>query len=771
MADGALANKILIGDLDSPLYTYVNRNLSSGSLKGMFSVDTIGNELAVDTFSFVVHYNSNANLIYAPVGKDGYVDTNNAIYMLRRGGRTPEKDYLKDVAYGTSVWWYVANAFFAKGYVKSIERIAKYAWKVTCQSGIGLLDEQMHVGGMYSGTKFSVILSDIINGAFAYSVNSAVGNTLVYGHLPYDTARNNLHTLLFALGASMTRKANTSGDYNVIYLSQSTIAVPSSRIALGGSVQTQNASNQAEVTEHSFEALASDPVETLYDNTGGTGNVDHALVVFSDPMHDLSGSGITIHESNCNYAIISGTGTLTGKKYTHIEKIVTMSNVATGDTVRAKRVTENRLISPANSLNAARRVLSYYGSARTLKAKIMLNNEKCGTNLALNDAFGEPTTAYLQKADVLVTSVNGAQCELIEGYVPAWNGNNYTQRQLITASGTITIPAGVTAVRLILIGGGTGGSGGYDGERGQGGGMPAFGPGDPTKCLYSHYDDEWGMLAYYWSASDQALPQGGAAGEPGESGKIYVIDIETSGGESATVSIGAGGAGGASNGGLGTAGGNTTVTIGGSTYTSADGAQSAAGFIDALGNKTYALPGTAGHRGGNGGQVDIQVKNGCNGASGCDGESVGSYAGGRGGTGIKQVWVGTRYNTASGGGAGGAAWGAAGGAGGNASVEAWGSGKRYRCGSGGDGANAVAPTQPTYGNGGGGGNGGGAGGNVAGGIVYAYYESDWSPKNDIQLTVKNKEPGAGDYDGGRGGYKGLGSVGGKGGDGCVIVYY
>ena len=755
MADGALANKILIGDLGSPLYTYVNRNLSSGSLKGMFSVDTIGNELAIDTFSFVVHYNSNANLIYAPVGKDGYVDTNNAIYLLRRGGRTSEKDYLKDVAYGTPVWWYIANAFFAKGYVKSIERIAKYAWKVTCQSGIGLLDEQMHVGGMYSGVKFSVILADIINGAFAYSVNSAVGNTLVYGHLPYDTARNNLHTLLFALGASMTRKANTSGDYNVIYLSQSTIAVPSSRIALGGSVQTQNASNQAEVTEHSFEALVSDPVETLYDNTSGTGSVDHALVVFSEPMHDLTGSGITIHESNCNYAVISGTGTLTGKKYTHIEKIVTMSDVATGDTVRAKRVTENQLISPANSLNAARRVLSYYGSARTLKAKIMLNSEKCGNNLALNDAFGEPTTAYLQKADVLVTSVKGASCELIEGYVPTWNGNNYTQRQLITASGAVTIPAG--AKRLILIGGGNGAQGGYDGERGRGGVNAMGSVGD-----MAHIDDPWGQgddsEAYYYANGEQEIAQGGAAGTPGESGKIYVIDLDSNT-TSATVVIGQGGVGGARNGGAGSAGGATTVTIDGTTYSSADGAPSAAGFIDALGGVTYALPGADGYKGGNGGRTNVLSLYGWQNAAGLAGESVAGYPGGAGGAGVEFDYGTGVHTQASGGSGGGAAYGAAGkNTHSGASIEPHlygGSNYSIHLADGGDGADAVAPSQPTYGNGGTGGNGGGAGGNAGGG-----FRSKYSAL--ITVAVNRSEAG---------GAPGKGSAGGQGGNGCVIVYY
>lgn len=63
-----LANNLLIGDKDSPVYSYKNRNLRSGSLKGSFSLDPIVNELAVDTFQFTVHYDPDAQRIaYSPV--------------------------------------------------------------------------------------------------------------------------------------------------------------------------------------------------------------------------------------------------------------------------------------------------------------------------------------------------------------------------------------------------------------------------------------------------------------------------------------------------------------------------------------------------------------------------------------------------------------------------------------------------------------------------------------------------------------------------------
>lgn len=63
-----LANNLLLGDKDAPTYSYKNRNLRSGSLKGNFALDPIMNELSVDTFTFQVHYNPDAEKVaYSPV--------------------------------------------------------------------------------------------------------------------------------------------------------------------------------------------------------------------------------------------------------------------------------------------------------------------------------------------------------------------------------------------------------------------------------------------------------------------------------------------------------------------------------------------------------------------------------------------------------------------------------------------------------------------------------------------------------------------------------
>lgn len=762
----ALQNDFYIGSTTSPVYHFTNRRISLNSPRGVFSVGVIGDELSVDTFSFTVRHNPNAGLIYAPVDYDGYLDTNNKVYLLSEKGAAA-KDYLRDLTAGTPVWWYVSGSFFAKGYVKSVERTAKYAWKVTCISGVGLLDDRIHVGGMYTGQSFESVFRSIVGDTFGYRFGADLASVKIYNRLPYASARNNLHQLLFAVGAVMTRR-NADVDYSVIFLPVKPTSVPASRIALGGSIAVQMPATAVEVTEHAFVALDSDEVVTLFDNTSGA-VANGVTVVFPDAMHDLTVTGsLTISQSNCNYAVVSGSGVLTGKRYTHITTIITEGDTAAA-AQRVKRVTNNELVSAANSHNVALRVLDYFSSARTLRGKMQMAAERPGMNLSMLDAFGEPCTAFLSSADVLVTSVIGASCELIEGYYPAHNGNNFTHSVVLTGTGTWTVPDDVTRARLVPIGAGHGGSGGYDGQRGRGGYPPIMGSREGNLV---GVEDERSYDApcyrYYWATDDQPVALGGAAGEPGSPGNILVADVDVTPGEVISYDCGSGGAGGARNGGAGAAGGDTTVSspsIG--TLTSADGAVSETGYRDTIGGQVFALPGESGHAGGDGGLTDANSLNGWQGYAGRAGRSVGGYAGGAGGAGARKRLFGNAYYTASGGGGGGAAWGAAGGAGGAGVIEHEpGYQDEVTTGAGGAGANALAPEKPTFGSGGGGGNGGGAGGNVGGGQTFTNSSVyDWR----IDLGILNT---SGDiYDGFQGGEAGQGSAGGAGGDGALIIYY
>lgn len=155
----------------------------------------------------------------------------------------------------------------------------------------------------------------------------------------------------------------------------------------------------------------------------------------------------------------------------------------------------------------------------------------------------------------------------------------YTNYILITESGTYTMPSGITQISLVLIGGGQGGQGGAGG----------------TSWAYGNWQTEGD----------------GYGGQGGKGGKVYSTPLTINDGQTFTVVIGAGGAGGAGSpvrdgsvldndppipGEMGQYGGDTTATFS-TTFSSASGVYMDAGYADLLTKKTYALPGVAGRDG------------------------------------------------------------------------------------------------------------------------------------------------------------------------------
>lgn len=763
MAD--IENDFYIGSVNAPLYHFSNRSIVLNSITGVFTCDPLSNELPIDTFSFTVRFRYDANLVYAPVGDSGYMDTNDELYRLESSGVAQYADFVPlgsdrlidsntrtfrvfngyaagdylDLPYGTPVWWYLGGAFYRKGYIKSVDRVSRYCWKITAISGVGLLDSKDHVGGLYTGQTFSAIARNIIGGAFGVYFSPTLAAIPMYGHLPYAKARKNLHELCFAIGAVLKRR-NASTDYLCTFLDSTEISVPPSRVAIGGSVNRELPSNAVEVTEHGFYQADTDQTIVLFNNTTGVA-ADRQTVIFKDsPIYDLQTSvSLVIDESSVNHAVVSGIGILTGKPYTHTRQLVRLSNRRSGEPERLRTVSNCELISSVNSSNTARRVLGYYSAAKTVQAKMHLEGEDVGTTISTNDPFGELITSIIKKETVLATTVLGATVELVDGYVPGNEGNTYNNRQFFDASGSFVVPAGVNTVKLVLIGGGSGGQGGYNGRRGLGAGNGVV-----------EFQNGSGKGVEGWKYRyDQSPAAGGSGGAAGIAGKVYVIEVEVVPGSTLSIFTGTGGAGGAANGGAGSVGTASTVTIPNVGEISSDSGLVTSGYFDVIGQITYASPGVAGQAGANGGMADGGNVEGHSGAAGLSGGSVGSWTGGSGAAGA--ISDTDTYCRASGGGGGGAAIGSNGFNGTAGYIE-----RTFfpHGGDGGAGADAAAPEAVFFGNGGSGGNGGGGGGN--GGCSQVYWEIIYP--SDAHYAGA---PGAG----------GSGSVGSKGGDGCVIIYY
>lgn len=646
-------NKIVY---DGQIYT----KLKSGTCALENSL--VGSELSIDTLRCQIWSDCLTPMLFAPAGHDELETVDGDTVYCTSGIN------LSNYTYGAPLLWYHGDELRGKYYIENIRRVGKELFEISAFSAIGLIANSKHYGGIYSGATVSSVISDIIGGAFAYTLDPDLASLPLYGWLPVDTRRGNLHQVLFAIGAAVTKDAG--GDVVIAPLDNGQPdTIPDNRIYVGGKVDYVAPATGVDVTEHAFAQTENDTVSTLFEGeanaeaiTSPAGAALTGMIVeFEAPAYDLACEGAAILESGVNYAVLSGSVhcVLTGKSYSHMTRTV---SIRSDDAYSADNIytsTDATLVSLANANRVAQRMMAYYGHAKTVSVGIVTETERPGDAVSFTDPFGDPQNGIIASMSINMSGVLKADTLLTTNYTPGQWGNNYSARTLVSESGSVTIPAGVTKLRAVLIGGGSGGETGADGERGTNGTSEDNGTGG----------------------------EGGAAGNPGSGGKILITDIDVTPGQVITATIGAGGL-------PGQAGGATTF----GTYSSADGTAVDVGYFDVMQNARYGYPGQPGIKGGKG--------NGSDGA----GESI-TYKGAIYDPGENGINARSGSTIGAGGLGGGAAAGAHGLYGEDGRIT---SSHAYG-GDGGDGADAMQSDNATiYGCGGRGGHGGGGGGGGGG---------------------------------------------------------
>lgn len=581
-----------------------------------------------------------------------------------------------------------------KHYLKSIKRTGKYQVTLTAVGAIGVLDASpLHMGGIYTGESFADVCASIFGGAAAENDDTTisveggytpatiapdVAAVKVYGHLPAANRRENLHALLFAYGAIV--KADESGDPLICYPDATAPAVVTDGEIYGGDSIQQDTPRGVAVAEHGYAEPVAGAEVVLFDNSDGSGMASASTVIF-ETAPIVAGSiratgGLTIIEAGPNHAILTGTGQLLGVPYTHTAREVVLypETAQTSDVVR---ISDNGLISPFNSPMVLRRLLSYLGDARILQADLVIGDHRPGDMVRLSNAFGETVDAFIQTARLIPSATTKASCELLTGYDPTYVGAAYDTRELLTGSGTWTVPSGVTVAFVRLGAGGTGGSSGTDGSDG---------------------------------ASNRQAGAGGVGGKGGSAGKVLAVTAPLIPGEAVEYRCGEGGRGGVHiTGGESVEGAEGSGTRFGYWATDSGAASPDVGIVDLFDRSTVrSAPGVDGVNGaegsssGSSGSVTFGGETWLNGETGQDARYSGTFAGGGFG--------------------GGAAVGAAGGNGRPGSVDRRGFADS---GDGGRGASAIQGADAVeLGCGGSGGHGGGGGG-TAGSVSGASREDTW----------------------------------------------
>ena len=558
-------------------------------------------------------------------------------------------------------------------------------------------------------------------------IDENVRQLIVIGWIKPCTKREALQQLLFSQGIII--KKNSDGNL-LITAPENTYekAIADDCIYIGGSVNYHEPVNAVELTEYGFQNNSGDAVETVYENTIGASGYYVAVFNKSPVTYGTTNSDdLIIACKNANAAIVSGTGSIVARPYRCSESVLKrfFNDDPNGKTINVKEAT---LVTMHNSQNVLDRMEAYYVNANKVKESIVVSDEMCGSRYVVKTPYAESKEAYLTRKTETLSGIIKSDCEFIIDYEPPRIGEEYSKYVILTGSGTWSVPEEVyekehPRIRAILIGGGTGGDGGYAGEDGKA----------PSGAV----------------AVEQAI--GGAGGENGEGGFIFDVTIDNPS-PTYQYSCGIGGTGGdistsTEENSKGSIGGNTEMTDGEITYNSVNGGRSESGTTNFLTGDTYGKKQNRFYNQGKGGDGGYYEMDG-NIPQYILPSTVVGYGG------YYDAYYGGNYGDfyaigstliATGGAGGGAAFGENGGDGTDATSRAAGSG-----GKGGDAT--MTPKKATdympkyYGYGGFGGAGGGGGG-AAG---------PYSPQRSSQ---------------GAGGLGGYGGHGGDGGDGCVLIYY
>ena len=337
---------------------------------------------------------------------------------------------LHNFIYGSQVTFYKDDVLYGKYYLVSVERQTKNEYILNVQSSIGLLDDTMHYGGIYSGEYASAIIKDIIGEKISYTEHNIFSKIKVYGWLPVATRRENLKQLLFAVGGCVKKK---NGD---VYFTTLTVdapkAIPENKVFDTGKITYDSPASRIEVVEHQFSKVDSAPSEEIYSGEivgssfitpKGYSVSDAALVTWDKPYHSLTFSDCTLlnNEKGVNYAVVSSSGsaTISGKPYIHSKMIVSRDKENYEGKEKVAKVENATLVSLANSNSVAEKVMAYYNSPCTLSGAIVMDGEKPLDNITMPNQFEEENTGMIKSIEgTLGKQITRGELELRIGYNP-----------------------------------------------------------------------------------------------------------------------------------------------------------------------------------------------------------------------------------------------------------------------------------------------------------------------------------------------------------------
>lgn len=248
------------------------------------------------------------------------------------------------------------------------KRTAEKNYEIPCTDAVGVLDGDPFPAAIYSNKNAVTLLTEIVNGAFDLDVDPSFASATVTGLIPDGSRRSAFQQVAFVIGAMV----DTAGTKKIRVRPAPTavIAIPESRVYVGGSVEQ--------------DAIVTAVIVTYHTYTAGSGS---------------SGDDVV---------------TVNGVKYVHTTGTVRVDNpnVTAADKQNVKEVKDATLVSASNASAVAARVYAYYQRRNTVNTKFVVTMEKPGDRVSVPTAWGATMVGNVSSMKIKLSNTTAADAEI-----------------------------------------------------------------------------------------------------------------------------------------------------------------------------------------------------------------------------------------------------------------------------------------------------------------------------------------------------------------------
>lgn len=372
-------------------------NLISANL--LEQVNLLNNELSINTLDFTVYSDDDKFNILNPQGVYATLQQRQAlnVYEIKNNTQIDMGTFYIDS-------WQSEND--NKMEFKGIDLI-------------GLLDKTDFDGGMYSNVTAQTLIGRIMTSAgFTsdyYSIDDDIKYVLLTGYIPVCTHREALQQVLFTIGAiANCARSDLIQIYNVEESEEpnnidkgsvfkGSKEIEQGEIVTGVLLQAHNYSQENEQKQIYESQLAAGTYKITFDN----------------PSFNITCTGGTIESSNVNHAIIkvTTTGNVVVSGYEYIDNkqdiLIPNNNLNGNEKSNILKIDSVYLINNSNAQSIGERIIDYYNGRFTTKFKFILDDEKVGDNIIVDESYGNELNGYVTSLDIDLTGGYVANAEVV----------------------------------------------------------------------------------------------------------------------------------------------------------------------------------------------------------------------------------------------------------------------------------------------------------------------------------------------------------------------